>query len=435
MQLSVPELIGLFRAQGCKALYAKRLAANDNSKNQIYFGPGFGALNLLPNKGVVVNNEAKTPNFKAGLDFFWLNDQGQIHQAPGAQLILYPDYPEVRFSGFLQRATEAPNALLRSREPNRVLFLGIRADERIIGYVQQYPDQLPEVDGDEVKHNGVFSEIPIGAEGNKTNRELLLTALRKIHLQGWIDSKQFRKDGTIGPCVAQNCGGYTLEAELGVSKNSNGIPDYLGYEVKQHDERNFDHVGSHAVTLLTPNPEEGYFREHGAAKFIRKYGYPDKSGIPDRLNFGGVHRVGEVNKLTGLKLSLLGFNPIKGTFALHGSLALLDQNNEVAAAWPFPKFLEHWRTKHANAVYVPSQKREVEPRAYRYGHSVRIGEHTDFITLLKAFHSGAVYYDPGLKLEHASTPEAAHKVRNQFRINSQKLGALYKKFDRVNVLL
>ncbi len=79
-------------------------------------------------------------------------------------------------------------------------------------------------------------------------------------------------------------------------------------------------------------------------------------------------------------------------------------------------------------------KTEVPERMNRYGHTVRMGEQTDFITLLKAFHSGAVYYDPGMKIEQASTAKVNKKVRSQFRINSQALGALYKRFDSVRLV-
>ena len=41
------ELTDLFARVGCTQLYAKPLAPNDNSKNQVYFGPNFQALNLF----------------------------------------------------------------------------------------------------------------------------------------------------------------------------------------------------------------------------------------------------------------------------------------------------------------------------------------------------------------------------------------------------
>lgn len=433
--MTLSELVVQFKRAGCVSLYAKRLAANDNSKNQIYFGPGFGALNLFPNKGPVLNTKAKTPNYKAPLEFYWLNDKAQINRAPGAQLILYPDYPEVRFSGFLQGAVDAPNELLASRLPGRVLFLGVTKDERIVGYVLVANDPIPQVDAEDLQREGVFAEIPLIGDTTKSSRVLLLEELRRIHLLDWINSKQLSTDGTLNPCNAIHCGGFTLEAELGIPKNSKGSPDYLGYEVKQHAEKNFDRIGSHAITLLTPEPNGGYYRDKGSEQFIRRFGYPDKKGKPDRINFGGVHRVGVANHLTGLTLALPGFDPSKGTFDVAGSVALLTHENEVAASWAFSEFLEHWQLKHAKAVYVPSMKEERPTRMYKYGHTVRLGEQTDFIMLLKAFNSGAVYYDPGMKIEQASSRHAKKKVRSQFRINSQALAALYSRFDSVRLIV
>lgn len=431
--MNFTELLTLFQAQQCIALYAKRLAANDNSKNQVYFGPDFAALNLFPNKGPVLNEEAKTPNYKAALDFYWMNDKGQINSAPRAQLILYPDYPEVRFSGFLKGAVDAPNELLASRLPDRILFMGITPDRRIVGYVMVAAEMISEVDGENIERIGVFSEITVHSEETRSSRDQLLSALRGIHEQGWITSKQLRSDGLISGCAAPQCGGFTLEAELGIPKNSKGAPDFLGYEVKQHQEKNFERISSHKITLLTPNPRGGYYKDKGSEAFIRRFGYADRNGKPDRLNFGGVHRVGVRHHLTGLELTLKGYDPKKGTFEANGAIQLLTEHNEVAAAWSFEDFLKHWQAKHAKAVYVPSQKKDEPARMYRYGHTVRIGEQTDFLTLLRAFHSGAVHYDPALKIENASTDGATKKDRNQFRIDSRALDSLYKKFESVSL--
>ncbi len=40
-------------------------------------------------------------------------------------------------------------------------------------------------------------------------------------------------------------------------------------------------------------------------------------------------------------------------------------------------------------------------------------------------HKGQVYYDPGIKLEGASTATPRAKKRSQFRVSSKDLGALY----------
>jgi hypothetical protein len=45
-------------------------------------------------------------------------------------------------------------------------------------------------------------------------------------------SKQLDTDCQFNPCTAPQCGGFTLEAELGIPKNSEAEPDFLGWEVK-----------------------------------------------------------------------------------------------------------------------------------------------------------------------------------------------------------
>jgi hypothetical protein len=36
--------------------------------------------------------------------------------------------------------------------------------------------------------------------------------LQRINQLGWIDSKQLDSDGALKPCLAPQCGGFTLEA-------------------------------------------------------------------------------------------------------------------------------------------------------------------------------------------------------------------------------
>ena len=74
-------------------------------------------------------------------------------------------------------------------------------------------------------------------------------ALALIATKGWIDSKRLDRDGRILPCNAPNCGGLTLEAELGIRPNSVSGPDFLGWEVKQHGVTSFARP---AVGVLTP---------------------------------------------------------------------------------------------------------------------------------------------------------------------------------------
>jgi hypothetical protein len=62
----------------------------------------------------------------------------------------------------------------------------------------------------------------------------------------------------------------------------------------------------------------------------------------------------------------------------------------------------------------------------------RLAQRTDSLRLLAALASGAVYYDPGIKLEHASA-DAEVKRRSQFRIASKQIGALYETVEAVEV--
>lgn len=101
-----------------RLLYAKVLAPNDNSKNQPYFGGDFSVLNIL-SASTAQSSRSKSKDasiFKAKLDFAWLSDDGSVHPQPHAQLILYAQYPEVRFRmmASIRGADTKPERMVRS---------------------------------------------------------------------------------------------------------------------------------------------------------------------------------------------------------------------------------------------------------------------------------------------------------------------------------
>lgn len=55
------------------------------------------------------------------------------------------------------------------------------------------------------------------------------------------------------------------------------------------------------------------------------------------------------------------------------------------------------------------------------------------LLLLGAFASGAVYYDPGIKIERADTDKPVTKRRSQFRVKHGGLEALYRRSDVVDL--
>lgn len=53
-------------------------------------------------------------------------------------------------------------------------------------------------------------------------------------------------------------------------------PDFRGWEVKQHSVTNFPRADSGtAITLMTPEPTDGFYKDRGVEAFIRWFGSPD----------------------------------------------------------------------------------------------------------------------------------------------------------------
>jgi MvaI/BcnI restriction endonuclease family len=82
--------------------------------------------------------------------------------------------------------------------------------------------------------------------------------------------------------------GIVAEAEFGIKPNSSIDPDFMGWELKQHAVTNLANpAGGGPITVMTPEPTGGFYREKGFNKFVLRFGYPDKGGKADRLNVGG----------------------------------------------------------------------------------------------------------------------------------------------------
>lgn len=435
--MNLTKLKTVFSANGCNKIYIKNLAPNDNSKNQVYFGGNFEVLNILPISEITTEaaGDWKKERFKAKIKFLWILEDGTLTLAPKSQLILYPKYPEVRFSGFLFGSKNAPSYLMTQRLQNRLLFFGVSDRGEVLGHVVAPDSEIAnELNNLTPLNNyGIFKiiELPIF----QNNRQKLISELLRIHNLGWIKSKRLDASRNILPCESSNCGGYTLEAELGITPNGYSEPDYLGWEVKQFGVNNFAKINSKVITLMTPEPTDGFYKTSGAEAFLRKYGYPDVSGKPDRLNFGGVHKSDLLHPRTNLTLKLIGYDQHEGKIRnANGRIALMDQNNNETASWSFSSMLLHWNRKHNQACYVPSLSEKNISRNYKYGNNIILGTGTDFLMFLKEMASGNIYYDPGIKLENMSTKPLIKK-RSQFRIVSRNLGNLYKVNEIIDITI
>ncbi|MFZ1807671.1 MAG: MvaI/BcnI family restriction endonuclease [Cyclobacteriaceae bacterium] len=433
--MNLIKLKSLFIKNGCDEIYVKSLSPNDNSKNQVYLAGNWEMLNVFPISEIIIEEAGdwEKERFKAKIDFNWITNEGEIVPAPYAQLILYPKYPEIRFSGFLKGCKASPSELMTQRLQDRLLFISVDRKGRVLGFVTHPESDLSkEFDEQEnLREYGVFKVIELPQAAN--NRSILLDELNRIHNLGWIDSKRLDSARNILPCNASNCGGYTLEAELGVTPNGYSEPDFMGWEIKQFGVRKFDKIESSVITLMTPEPTDGLYKTEGADYFIRTYGYKDKKGRPDRMNFGGVHKVGEVHKTTNLEMRLLGFDNESGKIRnSSGKISLLDKDENETASWSFASLLLHWNRKHDKACYVPSLSDRTPNRKYKYGENVILGAGTDFQLFLIQMSKGNIYYDPGIKVENMSTKPVIKK-RSQFRIKSKFLPSLYKMNEVVNV--
>lgn len=430
---TIQDLLAAMRGHGARNVYAKVLAANDNSKQQVYFGGGFAAINIFPHGEITYEDGpaggAVRARNHATLDFAWLGRDALL-PAPDAKLILYPRYPEVRFSGFLRGCAGAPGDLMGvgRRIPGRVLFLGVLASGRVIGHVVG-PDHPVAAEFADIHAPslGVFADLTAFIPGAIDPKRALIDALDALAARGWVPSVKLDRQGVPQPYQARNGAGYTLEAALGINPNGNAEPDFHGWEVKQFAVADIVRPRStNAVTLMTPEPDGGLYHRDLPA-FMARYGYADRNGVEGRINFGGIYKVGmERHALTGLVFDLSGFDARSGKITDEaGAIRLLDAAGEVAASWSFWKLLQHWERKHARAAYVPCAKREPPPE-YRFARAAELYVGTDFIRLLKAFAIGAVYLDPALKCQRTEAGFGPIHRRCQFRVRHPDLAQLYE---------
>lgn len=432
---------------GVENIYCKMLSENDNRKQQIYIGGDWPSLNVFPLGEVRTDTDGKRPNFKASLDFSWLADDGSACHAPRAQLILYPDYPEIRLSGFLGRCRAAPRAHLqpvpkqdrksRNQPDGRILLLGTSGDGRIIAWLA-LPDSAAAVAiRDEIREG---KAAPIGLlyrlgtpPSSDAIRDEVLAKLKAIHAAGPVRAIRL-EDGRRVPTVASypHACGYTLEAEMGLSPNGKPEPDYKGWELKS--------FGGSAITVMEPEPDGGYYGYSGCRKFLDTYG---RRSIKDgKIRFVGSHRLDRKHASHGTTLELKGFDADEGRIVdLDGGIYLHDPAGTVAASWSFSNLISHWGKKHHQAVYIPYVRvgdafHYVGKRSWftdpatgkrQLGHIVWMCEGTDFSLFLAALASGAVYYDPGSSMNDPALSSALKvKGRNPFRVRKGKIHQLYR---------
>ncbi|AIA69150.1 MvaI/BcnI family restriction endonuclease [Pectobacterium atrosepticum] len=419
---------------GAERVIIKKLANNDNSKQQIYLGSDYSVIQGLP-LGEIKNSgmSSKGAIFKAQINLFWITPSGDKEKAPGSQIILYPKYPEIRLSGTVAKCKVSPSHLMQpptkqERElrenKHRYLIIGIYNDH-VLAYMTSWDDNVALEIKDAIAKkelpifSSVFYEVPSFIKESKV---ILIKKLKEIYSYGYIKSRRLDKSGNIIDYKAKNGAGFTLESLFGIIPNGKSEPDFLDWELKAHS-------GS-VVTLMTPEPNTGTYIED-IHLFMHEYASSKKE---NRVDFASIHRVGDTNEKTGLSLNLEGYNIAKRKIEdPDGGLFLRNNSGALVAGWSFEKLLNHWKRKHAKTCFVSYESQDsCSEKYYHYGPSITLATGAELENFFSALATSTIYYDPGINIKY-SDGKAIVKKRNQFRIKWKDINGIYKNVEELDL--
>ena len=463
---SVADILATLSNHQIHRAILKQLPKNANDKNQVYLSTDFGvladdfALTYKERGASSSEKDASTIGVERSIseaafdDFSWLRSDGSLSKAKRVKAIIYPQYPEVRLSGFLTIDNSMPSALsvtFTQKVPNakRLLVLGVRAGGECVGilYTDISDALIEEVKALPANDRAKACKIvEIGKPGINNLLNLLIPFVG-VHLPGC----RLNKMGSTLPFTGTQVCGYTLEHCLGISSNSDKDGDIFGIELKTHTSKK--------LTLFTPEPDFGFYAENFAG-FMNRFGYVDGDGD---MRLTGLHRANIPCLKTGLVLKVTEFRvgadgewlrnelgerirfPYDESSALSAKtdvlqVVLLDANGFVAAGWSFARLMNSWGAKHNEVVYIPAEK-AVNGNAAQFAAGFTVGvkfsrtvmlcQKTSAERLYKAINDGVIFLDPAPKL-HASDA-SKHKRRAQWRVNdiSKAAESLYETVSHV----
>ena len=408
----------------------KELKKNHNDKNQVYSGKDFLPLHPFFSLHFAERTECTSSKSAGGhagkpilegtfTDFVWIRTDNQEVKAKNPKLIIYPQYPEARLSGFKTVRNTTPRSITveytkKHPDSRRCLVLGRRGNGSVVAVMIAEP-------GDAFVES--FKDLEC-APGSRVWKYLLVSSdsTSRLHqlLQGIVGKEypgcRYDAQGNKIPFNGTQVCGYTLEYALGLLPNSSMHGDFEGIELKAHTQKK--------VTLMTPEPDRGLYAED-FAQFMMKYGYQDKNG---NYRLTGIHRVGTKSDKSGLTLNIQNYDPSKSVASQANNnilVALVDDNGEIAAGWSLERLLNCWGAKHNEVVYVSAQKHDCndpEKVAKGYKYSVEFDDkviwckHTSPDHLLRALANGTIFLDPAPKLDPDNPKNS--KRRAQWRVNN-----------------
>jgi hypothetical protein len=443
---SVQEALEALRVKGSDYVLVKLLSdAQDNEKNQIYLGGSSVVFQRVPGKEIQTTSSksakklSKNPNFlkiAQSIDFSWVDPHGS-YQAPNTKMIFYPQYPEIRLSGFLNGAKKAPKAIRRAFQGNfgkRYLMLGI-AKHNVFGILVTSNqtagchalDSLPTWSSSKILR---IKKLKIGMDSLDGAR--LVREIKKIASTGPHNSVTLEKHGSKPkPFSGWQGGGYTLEALLGIPRNAISAPDKYGFEIKTFNKS--------SITLITTEPDFGIRQSDGLKVFLNRFGW---KGAKDdgSLRFNGRHYLeGKSTARSNLRLTIENWDIANNQPSGTGKprIRLVNSKNEIAAGWSLDKLTDAWMKKHSGAIYVETSpiksSTEKYPRAYDFKGRLYKCEGTSTVKLIKALLDGIIFLDPGdRELEGGEG-----KKRTQWRLagtNKNLKALLDRLYDKVTDL-
>jgi len=464
---SVEEIRSMMVSLGVTEAVLKMLPKNANDKNQIYIASDFGLLYdlfsiTLAERGASISEtKNKSEPGRSILEgvfdsFFWVQPSGAMVEAKRVKVIVYPQYPEARLSGFQTVHNSMPQSLSiafikQNESRKRLLVLGRLPGGGCLGLV--YLDISDQLERE-------ISSLPSSAK-SKVCKKLLLEHNASKSLQSKLSAVVGRpmlgcKLSTSGATVpfsgTQVCG-YTLEHALGIIPNSAMNGDIDGIELKTHTQLK--------VTLFTPEPDFGLYAKDFKA-FMHQYGYKDSSGD---YRLTGIHRANERCAKSGLTLRVREYrvheiadktmdwiyseNGARKVFPYDAETSLTskmdavevvleDDAGVVAAGWSLERLLNCWGAKHNEVVYISANKEDNLNEAEKnngfiyqvtFDPTVVWCRNTSAERMLKAIDTGVIFLDPAPKL-HATDPSKS-KRRAQWRVNdiTKAVHSLYAHVD------
>ena len=458
---NLAEIKSILARHGCVRAIVKKLARNNNDKNQIYIHHDLSLLNSIFDLNFELrgSSTSKKDNKTLGKNipsavfnnFFWSSRDGGLYKLRGCKAITYLQYPETRLSGFATIEGLMPKSLsveFTKANPTsgRYLVMGALRDGTAIGMQLIDPDEqfaaefsdLNGLAGSKIcKEFTVFNGqtdtekqfdnmTDIALDDSARLKKLLIERVAGKTLKG----VRLRPDFVTVPFNANQAAGYTLEHACGIPSNSKGAGDYHGIELKAF---------SRTVSLITTEPDGGMYKDSWNC-FMREFGYLSGNAI----RVGGTHRVNMRDEKHNFTMVIL-CNPIikrNGKASVENEVlfdpfrsfneqinglrvVLKSSSGKIAASWSIEHLMNNWGPKHTEVVYVRARQNSnsVEAEIIQ-GYKKKVTFEGEVIWCCKsqikdfihALHNGTIFLQPAHKLVPAKLSD--NKRRTQWRSNN-----------------